>query len=124
MLQPVAVRSVGGRTAGAATLGLARGFWGHAVPALRSELPAKGTLYLHDLHEAARVQYAREGEWPPGECPAPISRASFGVIASLGKLAPPRRDATGRQQGLGHQRGVADRDSATSSPIWTIGGMG
>ncbi len=59
---------------GAAELGLNRGFWGHAVSGV---LPAEGgRLFLHDLHELARRQYAREGRWPEGLEPAPLSRAN------------------------------------------------
>ncbi len=65
---------------GAATLGLGRGFWGHAVTPLLPELPARGRIYLHDLHELARKQYAREGRWPPALAPAPPARADAGLI--------------------------------------------
>jgi hypothetical protein len=57
---------------GAADLGLLRGFWGHAVPpALLDPTRPGAPIYLHDLHELARLQYQREGRWPPGSAPAP-----------------------------------------------------
>ncbi|MCH9682572.1 MAG: glycosyltransferase family 39 protein [Deltaproteobacteria bacterium] len=66
---------------GAADLGLNRGFWGHAVygftPTLE-QLP--GPIHLHDMHELARRQYAREGRWPPGLAPAGIRRARSGLM--------------------------------------------
>ena len=58
---------------GAARLGLNRGFWGHAVGGLLPQPPTR--LFLHDLHELARRQYAREGRWPVGLEPVPLSRA-------------------------------------------------
>jgi len=61
---------------GAADLGLLRGFWGHAVPASLLDPTRPGApLYLHDLHELARLQYQREGRWSPGNVPAPLGRA-------------------------------------------------
>jgi hypothetical protein len=64
---------------GAAELGLNRGFWGHAVLPLLNEVEG-GRLYLHDVAELARKQYAREGRWPPGVEPTPPSRATAGLL--------------------------------------------
>ncbi len=58
---------------GAARLGLNRGFWGHALGAVVPE--EGGRLFLHDLHELSRRQYAREGRWPADLEPAGLSRA-------------------------------------------------
>lgn len=74
-----------GGARGAAELGLARGFWGHAVLGLLPELEAareqgRSALYLHDIHELARLQYAREGRWPEGLVPAPAGRAELGLL--------------------------------------------
>jgi hypothetical protein len=64
---------------GAAELGLNRGFWGHAVLPLLPEIEGD-RLYLHDLHEYARQQYAREGRWPRGVEPVPPSRATDALL--------------------------------------------
>ena len=58
---------------GAARLGLNRGFWGHAIGDLLPPPPSR--IFQHDLHELARRQYAREGRWPVGLEPVPLSRA-------------------------------------------------
>lgn len=63
---------------GAAGLGLNRGFWGHAVSGVLPEDP--GRIHLHDLHELARRQYAREGRWTEGLEPAPLSRAEAALL--------------------------------------------
>lgn len=63
---------------GAARLGLNRGFWGHAVGGVLPEAPAR--LHLHDLHELARRQYARDGRWPKGLEPAPLGRAQAALL--------------------------------------------
>ncbi len=63
---------------GAARLGLNRGFWGHALGGVVPQDP--GRLHLHDLHELARRQYAREGRWPEGLEPAPLSRADAALL--------------------------------------------
>jgi len=61
---------------GAADLGLLRGFWGHAVPpSLLDPARPVGPIYLHDLHDLARLQYQREGRWAPENAPAPVGRA-------------------------------------------------
>ncbi len=65
---------------GAADLGLMRGFWGHAVPPslLAPAHPGaapQSPIYLHDLHELARLQYQREGRWAHETAPAPVNRA-------------------------------------------------
>ena len=61
---------------GAADLGLLRGFWGHAVPPSLLDPTGPGApIYLHDLHELARLQYQREGRWAPENAPAPVGRA-------------------------------------------------
>jgi hypothetical protein len=69
---------------GAANMGLARGFWGHAVPALfptvHEALPRGGAVYLHDLHDAAREQYEREGVWRPEDRSAAIPQADAGLL--------------------------------------------
>lgn len=52
---------------GAASLGLNRGYWGHAVlPLLEAGRTdaAPGPVYLHDLHPLCMRQYQREGRWP------------------------------------------------------------
>ena len=59
---------------GAADLGLLRGFWGHAVPPAVFAGPG-APIDLHDLHDLARLQYEREGRWPPGSAPAGPGRA-------------------------------------------------
>jgi hypothetical protein len=73
-----------GGARGAATLGLNRGFWGHAIvpelPRLPALLRGATRLYLHDLHELAQRQYVREGRWPRGIDPAPLVRAQSGLI--------------------------------------------
>lgn len=63
---------------GAAQLGLNRGFWGHAIGGVLPEEP--GRLHLHDLHELARRQYAREGRWPASLEPAQLSRANGALL--------------------------------------------
>lgn len=63
---------------GAAQLGLNRGFWGHAIGGVLPEEP--GRIHLHDLHELARRQYAREGRWPEGLEPAQLSRANAALL--------------------------------------------
>jgi 4-amino-4-deoxy-L-arabinose transferase-like glycosyltransferase len=63
---------------GAAQLGLNRGFWGHAVAGMIPEQPTR--LHLHDLHELARRQYAREGRWTDGVEPVPLSRAEAALL--------------------------------------------
>jgi hypothetical protein len=63
---------------GAAQLGLNRGFWGHAVAGMVPEQPTR--LHLHDLHELARRQYAREGRWPNSVEPVPLSRAEAALL--------------------------------------------
>lgn len=66
---------------GAADLGLLRGFWGHAVPpSLLTPDAAPGPLYLHDLHDLARLQYEREGRWPADATQAPPNRARTALI--------------------------------------------
>lgn len=73
---------------GAAGLGLNRGFWGHAVTPLldaerRAEAEGGGQrtrVYLHDIHAAARRQYAREGRWPEGWAPGNLAQARAGLI--------------------------------------------
>jgi hypothetical protein len=70
-----------GGARGAADLGLLRGFWGSAVLPLLDDMSQRpGPLYLHDLHELARLQYEREGRWPPGLAGAPLSRARAGLL--------------------------------------------
>jgi len=66
---------------GAADLGLLRGFWGHAVPpALLDPTRPGAPIYLHDLHELARLQYEREGRWSPENAPAPLGRARGALL--------------------------------------------
>jgi hypothetical protein len=65
---------------GAADLGLNRGFWGHSVRPLLDDLPRRGKIYVHDVHEQVRQQYEREGDWPPGLASTPISRSTSGLI--------------------------------------------
>ncbi|MBA3545585.1 MAG: hypothetical protein H0T76_03795, partial [Nannocystis sp.] len=66
---------------GAADLGLLRGFWGHAVPPSLLDPSRPGApIYLHDLHELARLQYQREGRWPAGSVPAPPTRAREALL--------------------------------------------
>lgn len=73
-----------GGARGAAELGLARGFWGHAVatslPTLGDTLGDRRRLYVHDVHDLSLQQYRREGRWPDGVEAAPISRAQAGLI--------------------------------------------
>ena len=70
-----------GGARGAADIGLLRGFWGHALPASVLDTTRPGApLYLHDLHELARQQYAREGRWPAGSSPAPPARARAALL--------------------------------------------
>lgn len=70
-----------GGARGAADLGLLRGFWGSAVVPLLGDMTERpGPLYLHDLHELARLQYEREGRWPPGLAAAPLTRARAGLL--------------------------------------------
>ena len=62
-------------------MGLGRGFWGHAiVPALPELGQGARTIFLHDLHELVRRQYAREGRWPEGLQPAPVLRSDVGLL--------------------------------------------
>ncbi|MCR9165783.1 MAG: ArnT family glycosyltransferase [Nannocystaceae bacterium] len=63
---------------GAARLGLNRGFWGHAISGVLPEGPSR--IHLHDLHELARRQYAREGRWPQNLEPAPLRRAEAALL--------------------------------------------
>ena len=66
---------------GAADLGLLRGFWGTAVPAPVLDPATPGApLYIHDMHELARQQYAREGRWPAGATSVPPARARAALI--------------------------------------------
>lgn len=67
---------------GAADLGLNRGFWGHAVVGLLPAIETSGphALHLHDLHELARRQYAREQRWPRGAKPSSISNADAALL--------------------------------------------
>ncbi len=65
---------------GAADLGLQRGFWGYDVRTLLPALANARSVYLHDVHELARHQYAREGDWPPNVPAAPASRAPAGLL--------------------------------------------
>ncbi|MEZ4448326.1 MAG: hypothetical protein R3B09_02525 [Nannocystaceae bacterium] len=71
-----------GGARGAADLGLLRGFWGHALTPLLPTMAGLGErpFDLHDLHELARVQYEREGRWPPGLRPAGTSRAQAALL--------------------------------------------
>ncbi|MDC0722265.1 ArnT family glycosyltransferase [Nannocystis bainbridge] len=70
-----------GGARGAADLGLMRGFWGSAVLPLLDDLSERpGPLHLHDLHELARLQYEREGRWPPGTTSAPLTRARAALL--------------------------------------------
>lgn len=70
-----------GGARGAADLGLLRGFWGGSVLPLFEDMSQRpGPLYVHDLHELARLQYEREGRWPPGVTAAPLSRARTGLL--------------------------------------------
>lgn len=68
-----------GGARGAADLGLLRGFWGHDLPP-GVFTPPGAPIYLHDLHELARQQYAREGRWPAGNTPVPPSRARQALL--------------------------------------------
>ncbi|MFV8752114.1 phospholipid carrier-dependent glycosyltransferase [Nannocystaceae bacterium ST9] len=70
-----------GGTRGAARMGLARGFWGHAVVPLLDEgdLLASGPVYLHDVHRLAVDQYRREGRWPDWQ-PANAGRANASLL--------------------------------------------
>ena len=68
-----------GGARGAADLGLLRGFWGHDLPP-GVFTPPGAPIYLHDLHELARQQYAREGRWPAGNTPAAPARARQGLL--------------------------------------------
>lgn len=66
---------------GAADLGLLRGFWGHAVPASVLDPTTPGApIYLHDMHELARQQYAREGRWPARATSVAPARARAALI--------------------------------------------
>ncbi len=66
---------------GAADLGLLRGFWGHAVPPSLLDPARPGApIYVHDLHELARLQYQREGRWPVASVPAPPTRAREALL--------------------------------------------
>lgn len=64
---------------GAARMGLARGFWGHSVDGLLPQLPGR-PLFVHDLHELCRKQYAREGRWPKGAKSTALGRANAGLL--------------------------------------------
>jgi hypothetical protein len=65
---------------GAAELGLQRGFWGYDARALLPTLEGQRAVYLHDVHELARRQYAREGAWPRDAKPAGPDRATAGLL--------------------------------------------
>lgn len=70
-----------GGARGAAELGLLRGFWGSSVLPLIGDLAEKpAPLYLHDLHELARLQYEREGRWPPGLTSVPLGRSRAALM--------------------------------------------
>ncbi|HET6584143.1 MAG TPA: glycosyltransferase family 39 protein [Nannocystaceae bacterium] len=73
-----------GGARGAAELGLNRGFWGTAIapalPGLATTLGGRNRIYVHDLHEAALLQYRREGRWPEQLVAAPIARAQAGLL--------------------------------------------
>ncbi len=68
-----------GGARGAAKLGLNRGFWGYAAPPLFEE-SGPTRVYLHDIHDLARRQYAREGRWPEGWTPARMGRSRAGFL--------------------------------------------
>ena len=68
-----------GGARGAADLGLLRGFWGHDLPP-GVFTPPGAPIYLHDLHELSRQQYAREGRWPAGNTPTNPARARQGLL--------------------------------------------
>lgn len=73
-----------GGARGGAELGLNRGFWGHAIVRELPRLPeltgGATRLYLHDLLDGSQRQYLREGRWPAGIEPAPLSRAQAGLL--------------------------------------------
>ncbi len=73
-----------GGARGAADLGLARGFWGHAIatrlPTLGETLGHRKRLYVHDVHDLAVLQYRREGRWPENTESVPIARAQAGLL--------------------------------------------
>jgi hypothetical protein len=77
------VAAVGGAR-GAASLGLGRGFWGHAIGRELAALPehtgGARRLYVHDVHDLAVLQYRREGRWPASLEPAPLGRAQAGLF--------------------------------------------
>lgn len=64
---------------GAARLGLARGFWGHAVLPLLPALQGH-RVYVHDLHDLARKQYVREGRWPVDAQSSGINQGNAGLL--------------------------------------------
>jgi hypothetical protein len=73
-----------GGARGAATAGLNRGFWGHAVVPLLDASLAGGELanqrvYLHDVHRLAALQYQREGRWP-GWIDSSLARADVALL--------------------------------------------
>ncbi|MEM6295375.1 MAG: phospholipid carrier-dependent glycosyltransferase [Myxococcota bacterium] len=65
---------------GAADLGLNRGFWGHAVGGLLPDDGRTRQIHLHDLHELARRQYAREGRWPAGLQSSGLPKADAALL--------------------------------------------
>ncbi|MBC8072382.1 MAG: glycosyltransferase family 39 protein [Deltaproteobacteria bacterium] len=73
-----------GGARGAASLGLNRGFWGHAIvrelPRLPELMGDATRLYAHDLDGLAQRQYVREGRWPAGIEMVPLSRAQAGLF--------------------------------------------
>ncbi|MFO0632801.1 MAG: hypothetical protein U0168_08125 [Nannocystaceae bacterium] len=73
-----------GGARGAASIGLGRGFWGHAIarelPALPREVGGTARLYVHDMHELAVLQYRREGRWPEGAESVALTRAQSGLL--------------------------------------------
>lgn len=64
---------------GAARLGLNRGFWGHAVVELLPTMEGR-RVFVHDLHDLARKQYAREGRWPQGAKSVGIGQADAALL--------------------------------------------
>ena len=64
---------------GAATLGFGRGFWGHAVRPLLPALEHR-KVFLHDVHELARRQYEREGQWPADAKSVPLSQSNAALL--------------------------------------------
>ncbi len=67
-----------GGARGAASLGLNRGFWGHAVVGLMNQ-DFVGSIYLHDIHPLAVRQYQREGRWPQWKG-ASVKRSHAGLL--------------------------------------------